>query len=129
MLKAIVGTTSVIAVALVFWAPTAQAATAKTLARQIQSAGLGCESPRSLDFKFWGGTKIRCDVNGEDIAVETYGKERIPAAMKMICAMGINIPILTDGRSWIVSPDSRATANQLKSVLGGKVVKTCSLVS
>lgn len=105
----------------------AQAATARGLAVQLQQGGLGCDPIKPRDYKFWKGTAARCDVLGEDISIETYGAGRLPKGAAMVCSMGLNPVGVTNGKNWVIWPDTRATAQAIQAVVGGRLVKACKL--
>jgi hypothetical protein len=104
----------------------AAAVTPQTLATKISKAGLGCKAITAKTPMLFQGTKWSCVINGEKTAIEVYPSKYWKDVLKFACILDIGFIAVSDNKSWMVTPESRATAKKLTKPLGGKLTVFCN---
>ena len=104
----------------------AAAVTPQTLATKINKAGLGCKTIIKKSPMLLKGTKWKCLANGETVSIEVYPLNIWKKVLEYSCIFDLGFIAVTDGKSWIVTPESRSTANKLAKPLGGTVKVFCN---
>ncbi|MCX6444586.1 MAG: hypothetical protein NTY85_03520 [Actinobacteria bacterium] len=108
-------------------APQAQAADSITqLAAKIKKAGIGCNDAKvTKDKILYSGKRVTCTVNGEKLNIESYTAKNFKAANKYVCDMGITIPTVSDGKTWMISFDTDETGQAIATALKAKIMTFC----
>lgn len=101
-------------------------ATPQSLATKISKSGLGCKSILEKTKMLLNGTRWNCLVGGENISIEVYPSKAWKSVIKMACSFDIGFIAITDNKTWIVTAESRVTANKLKKPLGGTLKVFCN---
>ena len=105
---------------------TAAPVTIESLAAKISKSGLGCNILSKRTEMPLGGVRRDCVANGEDINIEVYPTKNWSKVLKAACSLNIGFIAVSDNKSWIVVPKSRATAKKLEKPLGGKLTVYCN---
>lgn len=108
--------------------PVAMAApvTAQTLSAKISKAGLGCKKIIEKTTMLFSGTRWICEVENEKVSIEVYPSKYWKDVQKLACSFDLGFIAVSDNKSWLVSPESRATAKKLVKPLGGKLTVFCN---
>lgn len=104
----------------------AAAVTPQTLATKIAKAGLGCKTITEKTKMLFNGSKYICTANGEKISIEVYPAKAWKALQELACGFDYGFIAITDNKTWMVIPESRATAKKLTKPLGGKLTVFCN---
>ena len=107
-------------------AATAAPVTPQTLSSKISKAGLGCKKIIEKTSMLFSGTKWVCEVSGERVSIEVYPAKYWKEIQKLVCSFDMGFIAVSDNKSWMVSPESRATAKKLVKPLGGKLTVFCN---
>jgi hypothetical protein len=105
---------------------TAAPITPQTLSSKISKAGLGCKKIIEKTSMLFSGTKWVCEVSGEQVSIEVYPAKYWKDIQKLVCSFDVGFIAVSDNKSWMVSPESRATAKKLVKPLGGKLTVFCN---
>jgi len=100
--------------------------TPQTLATKIAKAGLGCKTITQKTSMIFGGTRLNCVANGENISIEVYPANKWKSVQGVACSLGVGFIAVTDNKSWFVTPESRSTALLLEKPLGAKMKVFCN---
>lgn len=108
-------------------APQAQAADSITqLAAKIKKAGIGCTDAKvTKDKILYSGKRLTCTVNGEKLNIESYTAKNFKAANKYVCDMGITIPTVSDGKTWMIAFEADETGQAIATALKAKIMSFC----
>ena len=100
----------------------------KSLVSKIQKSGIGCLDAKLQKTKIlYSPARTTCTINGEQTNIEVYSKSNFKKAFKYLCESGLDIPVLTNRKTWAILPDSEATMDSVQKVVGGFIVSSCSL--
>ena len=100
----------------------------KNLVSKIQKSGIGCLDAKLQKTKIlYSPARTTCTINGEQTNIEVYSKSNFKKAFKYLCESGLDIPVLTNRKTWAILPDSEATMDSVQKVVGGFIVSSCSL--
>ncbi|MEU5879426.1 hypothetical protein [Spirillospora sp. NPDC047279] len=91
----------------------------EVLAKKLSAAGLGCAALKPGQAS--GGRKASCPVKGEQTSIEVYRSAAGFDAAQRAVTGGRGCTV-TDTMTWLITPRSRAVANDIRAVVGGKVV-------
>jgi hypothetical protein len=98
------------------------------LVSKIQKSGIGCSDAKLQKTKIlYSPTRTTCTINGEQTNIEVYSSSNFKKAFKYLCESGLDIPILTNRKSWAILPDTEATMQSIQKVVGGSIISSCSL--
>ena len=108
-------------------APQAQAADSITqLAVKIKKAGIGCNDAKvTKDKILYSGKRLTCTVNGKKLNIESYTSKNFKKANKYVCDMGITMPSVANGNTWMISYDSDETGQAIATALKAKIMSFC----
>lgn len=101
------------------------AETTTSLMKRISAAGLGCDKVLKVQ-SVAGGKRIICTVGTERIKIDVYPAKIFKKALALACSSGTRFIAVTDGRSWMIVPQSRTTADLLGKTLSTSVKVLCS---
>jgi len=100
----------------------------KSLVSKIKKSGIGCLDAKLQKAKIlYSPARTTCTINGERTNIEVYSTSNFKKAFKYLCDSGFDVPVLTNRKTWAISPDSETTMESIQKVVGGFVVSSCSL--
>jgi hypothetical protein len=100
----------------------------KSLVSKIKKSGIGCLDAKLQKTKIlYSPARTTCTINGEQTNIEVYSTSNFKKAFKYLCDSGLDIPVLTNRKTWAISPDSETTMESIQKVVGGFIVSSCSL--
>ena len=100
--------------------------TAVTLAAKLSKAGLGCKDLKATSAKIlYGGKRWTCTIKGIKTNVEFYTAANLKKAGAYLCSSGVDLPLVTDGKSWTIYTGDSAVDSAVAKALKGSIKKAC----
>jgi hypothetical protein len=101
---------------------------ASTLLDSLAAAGLSCANVSSRKGATNVADEARCSIGDDDVIVRTFAtmedRDRFfEAAGEMVGQLSLDVDAIPRvvGPTWIVTTDSRETAEKIRQVLGGEL--------
>jgi hypothetical protein len=119
--------TVVALVLLLSVAPASSAHAAETttsLMKKVSASGLGCKKIVKSEAILLG-TRLTCVVSTETVSIEVFAAKNFKKATGLACAFGVRYIAVTDNKTWIIVPESRATAQRIAKPLKASVKVFC----